>query len=326
MSGTITHSWNGTVLTVTSDSGTSSADLKGEKGDTGIRGPQGLAGTGGGADIDTSLFYTKDNPPTAAEVGARSDTWMPTAAQVGARSNTWMPSAKDVGARENTWMPTAAEVGARSNTWMPTAKEVGARSNTWMPTAKEVGAAPSGYGLGDTSDMKTIDNISLANTNGWFKYEKSYKGITNWVIRADTDGTNIFQEMKAIHKGDPIIANRTFTDGAWTLEWENPALGYNNEYRTTERYGNKPVYTMLVNVGAFTNGNSTIIPVDAPCECIRYSATASGNVLPLFLNTGVHAAVNVSSIDEGIEVIMTGANNSVIDGKDVKIQVWYIKN
>lgn len=30
----ITHSWNGTVLTITSKSGTSSADLKGEKGDT----------------------------------------------------------------------------------------------------------------------------------------------------------------------------------------------------------------------------------------------------------------------------------------------------
>lgn len=30
-----THSWNGTVLTITSASGTSSADLKGEKGDTG---------------------------------------------------------------------------------------------------------------------------------------------------------------------------------------------------------------------------------------------------------------------------------------------------
>lgn len=40
----ITHSWNGTVLTITSDSGTSSADLKGEKGDTGVRGAQGIAG------------------------------------------------------------------------------------------------------------------------------------------------------------------------------------------------------------------------------------------------------------------------------------------
>lgn len=41
MSGTITHSWNGTVLTITSDAGTTSADLKG---DTGCRGPQGPHG------------------------------------------------------------------------------------------------------------------------------------------------------------------------------------------------------------------------------------------------------------------------------------------
>ena len=44
MAGTIKHSWNGTVLTITSDSGTSSADLKGEKGDRGIRGAQGVRG------------------------------------------------------------------------------------------------------------------------------------------------------------------------------------------------------------------------------------------------------------------------------------------
>lgn len=62
MSGTITHSWNGTVLTVTSDSGTSSADLKGDKG---IRGAQGAPGV-----VDASLFYTTTKPPTAAEVGA----------------------------------------------------------------------------------------------------------------------------------------------------------------------------------------------------------------------------------------------------------------
>ena len=62
MAGTITHEWNGTVLTVTSDSGTSSADLKGEKGDMGVRGPQGVAG---GAAVDLSDFYTK------AEVDAK---------------------------------------------------------------------------------------------------------------------------------------------------------------------------------------------------------------------------------------------------------------
>lgn len=41
MAGNIYHSWNGTVLTITSDSGTSSANLKG---DDGARGAQGVAG------------------------------------------------------------------------------------------------------------------------------------------------------------------------------------------------------------------------------------------------------------------------------------------
>lgn len=37
----VTHSWNGTVLSVTSASGTSSVDLKGETGETGPAGPDG---------------------------------------------------------------------------------------------------------------------------------------------------------------------------------------------------------------------------------------------------------------------------------------------
>lgn len=60
MAGKITHEWNGTVLTITSDSGTSSMDLKGDKGDTGVRGPQGPAGDGaGGANVDLRNYYTK---------------------------------------------------------------------------------------------------------------------------------------------------------------------------------------------------------------------------------------------------------------------------
>ena len=43
----VTHSWNGTVLTITSASGTSSADLKGDKGPQGIQGPKGEQGVKG---------------------------------------------------------------------------------------------------------------------------------------------------------------------------------------------------------------------------------------------------------------------------------------
>ena len=61
MAGTITHEWNGTILTITSDSGTSSVDLKGGKGDTGPRGAQGPAGVIVNPDgtIDTSQYATE---------------------------------------------------------------------------------------------------------------------------------------------------------------------------------------------------------------------------------------------------------------------------
>lgn len=57
MAGTITHSWNGTILTITSDSGTTAMDLKGKKGDTGARGARGLPGkAGGGARIEDGVI------------------------------------------------------------------------------------------------------------------------------------------------------------------------------------------------------------------------------------------------------------------------------
>lgn len=62
----ITHYWNGSVLTVTSDSGTSSADLSGP---TGCRGPQGRPGVI--YDSNGNLYL--DDIPSAEEVEALSD-------------------------------------------------------------------------------------------------------------------------------------------------------------------------------------------------------------------------------------------------------------
>ena len=58
MAGTITHSWNGTVLTVTSDSGTSSADLAGTMGPRGPQGPAGVMMSASGI-IDMTGYATE---------------------------------------------------------------------------------------------------------------------------------------------------------------------------------------------------------------------------------------------------------------------------
>ena len=59
-----THSWNGTVLTITSASGTSSAELKGDKGDTG---PAPIRGT--------DYWTEEDKAAILQEVLAALPTW-----------------------------------------------------------------------------------------------------------------------------------------------------------------------------------------------------------------------------------------------------------
>lgn len=65
------HQWNGTVLTVISDSGASSANLQGPRGDTGPRGPQGPAGVilneGGEVVVDLSNYYLKEEVDALVE-------------------------------------------------------------------------------------------------------------------------------------------------------------------------------------------------------------------------------------------------------------------
>lgn len=69
MAGTITHQWTGTVLTITSDSGTSSCDLKGAKGDDGPRGAQGAPGSSVAEDsqklggVAAAQYALKNNVP-----------------------------------------------------------------------------------------------------------------------------------------------------------------------------------------------------------------------------------------------------------------------
>lgn len=65
-----THSWNGTVLTVTSASGTSSADLKGEKGDS-IKGDKGDPGADG---VSPTVAVSKSGKTTTVTITDKNGT------------------------------------------------------------------------------------------------------------------------------------------------------------------------------------------------------------------------------------------------------------
>ena len=95
-----------------------------------------------------------------------------TAAQVGARPDTWMPSASDVGA-----VPTSRTVNGKalSRNISLTASDVGARANTWTPTASEVGAVPTsrtvnGKALSSNITLDADDVGALDQTSADARY------------------------------------------------------------------------------------------------------------------------------------------------------------
>ena len=72
-----THSWNGSVLTVTSASGTSSADLRGPQGETGPQdeagatgatGPQGPKGETGDDGADGEVVWPPEEAGVEGEI------------------------------------------------------------------------------------------------------------------------------------------------------------------------------------------------------------------------------------------------------------------
>lgn len=69
MAGTIKHSWNGTILTIESDSGISSVDLKGPGGPIGPRGAQGPAGVivNGDGSVELNGYATEQYVQDAIE-------------------------------------------------------------------------------------------------------------------------------------------------------------------------------------------------------------------------------------------------------------------
>ena len=85
-----------------------------------------------------------------------------------------------------------------------------------------------------------------------------------------------------------IVRNRV--NGTWhPWEYENPPLKNNKEYRTTERYGSKPVYVKRINYGALgVAGTTSNIPlnVDVVVDLVDFSIiTKIGNNLwnfPIF--------------------------------------------
>ena len=92
------------------------------------------------------------------------------------------------------------------------------------------------------------------------------------------------------------------------VEWFNPPMQVGgidadgnpiNEYRTTERYLGKPVYTKAVDCGAWANGKTVKWNEDNAVRPISYTACNNGSALPYGDSTTYIKIVDMTSIHLG---------------------------
>lgn len=126
--------------------------------------------------------------------------------------------------------------------------------------AVAAGAAPAGYGLGANAPYAV--DMNNAVINGWYRcggsVTKNYPllfpgaGGAYGVLFVQTRDGSVYQEVRYYN----YVAHRYYNGntGEWS-EWEyvNPPMQVGTEYRTTERYMGKPVYTKVLNFGVLPN-------------------------------------------------------------------------
>lgn len=141
----------------------------------------------------------------------------------------------------------------------------GRRDNPHGIAAAQIGAAPAGFGLGTTAKLLTsADDLNTIWQSGWYHWRESAPKNAPVVMydanygRMFVDGTDANQFTQTVMskyspaKGKSVTRDvvNGDTDG-W--EWVNPPMQVGVEYRTTERWQEKPVYTKLINCGKCAN-------------------------------------------------------------------------
>jgi hypothetical protein len=129
------------------------------------------------------------------------------------------------------------------------------------------------------------------------------------------------------HHGTIITNIYDANYGYWMgWEWFNPPMSVGVEYRTTERWNDKPVYTKLVDCGAVTNDKIVNI-MSTQVTVHRYSGILDENVpsppLSSYMAPNVFYELSIYKIANGVQArIFCGPD---VAGQNLKLQIWYTK-
>lgn len=183
-----------------------------------------------------------------------------------------------------------------------------------------IGTAPDGFGLGGSATLLTsADNLDALMKTGWYYYNTSNApqgtlptALTPYatLILVSAAGNTCVQEAydptdSGLH--GTVLRRTIYGVGTgakiYPWEWVNPFMQLGVEYRTTERYLDKPVYAKLVNFGALPNATQKVVKHNIP-------------------NVSSVISVYGSAQDQAIGVGAFGAQVTGINADNTNVAIW----
>ena len=191
--------------------------------------------------------------------------------------------------------------------------------------------APNGFGLGASG--VSVSDLNTALNCGFFAWSSDCAnapfgygmGIT--LNRFNGRYTQLLFNPWMGSRGE--IAVRHYNSTEWILEWVNPPMALGVEYRTTERWNGKVVWTVLVDCGTISAGENAI-STNFACSAIIGSRgqLGTGSISQSYesaRNDEYMKACNVSRSSGKIYiVIIMGTQQSA--SSPCYVQVWYTKD
>lgn len=198
------------------------------------------------------------------------------------------------------------------------------------------GKAPSGYGLGTTA--KGCDDCNTLLDTGFYQLSDAtlnkpsgQEFVYGLMLNIRRKDYMIVQIVYGVAGSNAIATRQIYgwSSGTWG-EWEyvNPPMYLGVEYRTTERWDGKAVYTKLIEFGTFPNQTSKRIACEVSGENVFYSdayAAPSNGYVPfsggsLVINGSIAAWYAIDS--SGVIWLTTNQDLSTYSGY---IKIKYIK-
>lgn len=197
--------------------------------------------------------------------------------------------------------------------------------------------APAGYGLGRQTGLTEITTLAQMDGTancGWYQVSLSGEtigGMHVGTLRVDASPHVIrqtFYGYPARLTPETIVLVRVWNAslGTWS-EWEyvNPPMFIGVEYRTTERWQGKAVYTKLVHIGTLpAAGNvATCAHGASATNILRCTAsTSEGATIPTWFTDKYYGEIGADKNS----VFVTAGPSSDYNTITCDAQIWYTKD